>query len=299
MIGKAHVNTNVKLEEHMLKIKRLTKKYRNSHGIFDINLECFASEVCGIIGDNGSGKSTFLKSLAQINAIDLGEITFNGLDIKLQDIGFLPENKAIIEELTAKEYIRLMAKMKHIEDKVWETTCEEHCAWLDAQQLLPQKIKTLSKGNKQKVQILAACIHEPNIVLLDEPFSGLDESNRKNVKNFILKLKSKNKIVIITSHKIDDIEDVADSLCWIHQGKLSIKKSIQLLKSESSIIEVSVSSDMHQEYKEEKGVINTQREGNISVYTFDQTTFAHQFVRMMLKKRETQTITIRNQVVNV
>lgn len=283
----------------MLKIIQLTKKYRNSHGIFDISLDCYPSEVCGIIGDNGSGKSTLLKSLAQVNAIDAGDVLLDGAVLALHDIGFLPENKAIIEELTAKEYIRLIARMKQIEDEVWEQTCIEHCAWLDAQRLLPLKIKTLSKGNKQKVQILAACIHEPKVVLLDEPFSGLDENNRKHVKNFIMELKNKNRIVIITSHKVDDVEDVADSLCWMDQGKISTKKTLQLLKIESSIIEVSVSSDMVHDIKEEKGVISTQRNGNISVYLFDQANFAHQFVRMMLKRRETQTITIRNQVVSV
>lgn len=280
----------------MLKVKQLTKKYRNKCGIFNVNLDVYPSEVIGIIGDNGSGKSTLLKSCALINPCDTGSILYNEQPLTLKDIGFLPENKAIIEDLTAFDYIQLIARMKNIDDHVWEKTCETHCDWLQAKRLLPMKIKTLSKGNKQKIQILAACIHEPCVVLLDEPFSGLDEQNRKCVKNYIMQLKSMDKIVIITSHKIEDIEDVSDSLCWIEQGVLSAKSSVQTLKEESSIIEVSVSHDFYQQHKDEKGVINIKQEGNVSVYSFDQTILAHQFMRLMLKTRNSKTISIRNNV---
>jgi ABC-2 type transport system ATP-binding protein len=286
------------MEGSMLKVKQLSKSYQNQKGIFDINFECYPSEILGIIGDNGSGKSTLMKSLAGINGIDKGLIEFHSKTLLLSQIGFLPEHKAIIEDLSAFEFIELIAKMKKIDESVWMNTCQQYVDWLDASENLSKKIKTLSKGNKQKIQLIAACIHEPDVVLLDEPFSGLDEYNRANVKNFLLELKKKNKIVILTTHRVDELEDVCDTLAWIKQGKLSEKHSIHSLKEQSSTIFVKVAFDPYQKYKDEKGVIDVHKEGHVSIYCFDQNQFAHQFLKMILKFRDYQTISIHNQVVS-
>jgi ABC-2 type transport system ATP-binding protein len=286
------------MEGSMLKVKQLSKTYQNKKGIFNINFECYPSEVMGIIGDNGSGKSTLLKSLAGINGVDKGLIELNNKSISLSQLGFLPEHKAIIEDLSAFEFIELIAKMKKIDESQWMNTCTQYVDWLDASENLSQKIKILSKGNKQKIQLIASCIHEPDIVLLDEPFSGLDEYNRKHVKNFILELKNKNKIVILTTHKVDDLEDVCDTLAWIKEGKLSEKQSVHSLKEQSSTIFVKVSFDPYQKYKDEKGVIDVHKEGHVSIYCFDQNQLAHQFLKMILKFRDYQTISIHNQVVS-
>jgi ABC-2 type transport system ATP-binding protein len=285
------------MEGCMLKVKQLSKSYQNQKGIFDISFECYPSEVMGIIGDNGSGKSTLLKSLACINAIDKGLIEFNAKALTYSNIGFLPEHKAIIEDLSVFEFIELIAKMKKIEESVWMSTCQQYATWLHANEILPLKIKTLSKGNKQKVQLMASCIHEPSVILLDEPFSGLDEHNRMHVKNFILELKSKSKIIIITSHRVEELEDVCDSLSWINNGKLSEKQGVDSLKQQSSLIYVKVSFDPFQKYKDEKGVMEVYKEGHVSIYSFEQNQLAHQFLRNILKVREFQTISIHNQVV--
>lgn len=280
----------------MLKVKQLSKVYTNQKGIFNVSFECAPSEVMGIIGDNGSGKSTLFKCLAHINGYDKGLIELNAQPLQLKDVGFLPEHKAIIEELTAMEFVELFAKMKGCSEEQRSKSIQEFSERLHTFDIMHQKIKHLSKGNKQKIQIMATCIHEPQLIILDEPFSGLDDVNHSHMKNFIVSLKEKNKIVLLSSHRLEDIEHVCDSVCWIKDGKLSEKYSIYALKEDSSLIHVKVSFDPYQQFKDEKGIISVVNEGNVSVYCFDQVSQAHQFMKLILKQRKNQSVSIHHQV---
>jgi ABC-2 type transport system ATP-binding protein len=280
----------------MLKVKQLTKKFKNQKGIHQISFECYPSEVMGIIGDNGSGKSTLLKSLALINGIDQGVIELFNKELNINDVGFLPEHKAIIEDLSGRDFIELFARMRLVEDIAIEKTLKDFASALNAHECLDVKIKTLSKGNKQKIQIMAACISKPVLIILDEPFSGLDEQNSIHMKNFILELKKNNHIILVSSHRVEDIEQVCDTLCWIKEGKLSEKQSVHHLKEQSSTIHVKVSLDPFQQFKDEKGIVDVFHEGHVSIYTFEHVSFAHQFMRHVLKHRSVQTVSIHNQV---
>lgn len=280
----------------MLKVKELSKKFKNQKGIHQISFECYPSEVMGIIGDNGSGKSTLLKTIALINQKDHGSIELFNKELCLSEVGFLPEHKAIIEDLSGREFIELFGRMRRVEDMILDKNIDEFSDALNARECLDVKIKTLSKGNKQKIQIMAACVSNPPLIILDEPFSGLDEQNSINVKNFILGLKKSNHIVVISSHRVEDIEQVCDTLCWIKEGKLSEKQSVYYLKEQSPIIQVKISLDPFQQFKEEKGIIDVFQEGHVSIYTFVQSNLAHQFMRHVLKHRSVQTVSIYNQV---
>ncbi|EJQ93989.1 cereulide export ABC transporter permease ATP-binding protein CesC [Bacillus cereus] len=215
----------------MIKIEGLTKEFGNGKGIFDVTFEVKQGEVFGFLGPNGAGKSTTIRHLMGFIKPLKGTATINGFDCwKEADqvkkyVGYLPGEIAFPEEMTAYDFIRLTAGMKGMSDL---GRAEE---FIEKFQLdMRVHIKKMSKGMKQKLAIVAAFLHDPDILILDEPSTGLDPLMQNILVDFILEEKKCGKTILISSHIFDEIKDTADTICIIKNGKIVEFGDLKTLK---------------------------------------------------------------------
>lgn len=228
----------------LLKVTNLTKKFASLKAIDNLSFEVYEGEVLGIIGQNGAGKSTLFRSIMNYFTDYTGEILFKDKPvkkIKLEQIVFLPEERSLDEKSTIKDQIKFFAKLN--KDKVTDQKIEQMLEYFEVKGKPTDKIKKLSKGNMQKVQLICALIYEPEFVILDEPFSGLDPYNINLLQNIILDYKNKGKTIIFSSHNMENVEKVSDRLLMLKDGKKELYGTIKEIRDEFERLEIIVETD--------------------------------------------------------
>ncbi len=228
--------------------KNVTKIYGKQKALDNVSFEIKKGEIVGFLGPNGAGKSTMMKIITGYLPPTSGHIEVNGLDIYehaleiKKQIGYLPEQNPLYYEMYVKEFLEFVAKLygiKNVTQRVKEMI--DICGLEIEQQ---KKIKTLSKGYKQRAGLAQALIHNPSILILDEPTSGLDPNQLEEIRQLIKEL-GKNKTVMFSTHIMQEVEAVCNKLMIIHRGKIVASDSIQNIKnisaSSSIIVEFSVS----------------------------------------------------------
>ena len=217
---------------NVIEIRQLTKDYGNNRGIFDVSLSVKKGEVFGFLGPNGAGKSTTIRHLMGFIQADQGSCQINGLDCLRdhariqQALGYLPGEIAFMDDMTGLEFIKFMAKMKGMTDltKAYEL--------MERFELNPQgKIKKMSKGMKQKVGIICAFMHDPELLILDEPSSGLDPLMQNRFIELVLEDKQRGKTIFMSSHIFEEIERTCDRTAMIKDGRLISIEELQTLKA--------------------------------------------------------------------
>ena len=221
-----------------LEIKNLTKKFGEQTALNSINIEIKKNEIIGLLGPNGAGKSTLMKSIVGVLMIDEGEIIFDGKNIAENEIqtkekiGFLPENNPLYNEMYVKEYLQFVADIHKIQkEKVDEI--------IDLVGITPEKskkISQLSKGYKQRVGLAQAILHEPDLLILDEPTNGLDPNQIIEIRNVIKEI-GKEKTVILSTHIMQEVEALCSRVILIHQGKIVQDTGIEEFKGKFSNLE--------------------------------------------------------------
>jgi len=221
----------MKNEDILIQFKGLTKKFGSFYAVHNIDLEIKRGEIVGFLGPNGAGKSTTMKMMAYLLRPTAGEIwirnngnlerlTLRNRDYVLDRIGFLIENPAFYGDMTPNQILSYFAKLKGYPRKKIKTRVAEIVEMVGLSKWLNKKIKTFSKGMRQKIGICSAIVHDPDIVVLDEPQTGLDPRARRDVRDFILKLKKMEKTIFLSSHLLYEISEVADRIAIINQGRL-------------------------------------------------------------------------------
>ena len=217
---------------NVIEIRQLTKDYGNNRGIFDVSLSVKKGEVFGFLGPNGAGKSTTIRHLMGFIQADQGSCQINGLDCLRdhariqQALGYLPGEIAFMDDMTGLEFIKFMAKMKGMTDltKAYEL--------MERFELNPQgKIKKMSKGMKQKIGIICAFMHDPELLILDEPSSGLDPPMQNRFIELVLEEKQRGKTIFMSSHIFEEIERTCDRTAMIKDGRLISIEELQTLKA--------------------------------------------------------------------
>ncbi len=217
----------------MLIVENLKKKFTNVVAVDGVSFEVKRGEVFGLIGPNGAGKTTTIRMILDIIKPDSGVIKFDGKDIDDEiksKIGYLPEERGLYRKTRVLETILYFAELKGIDRKVAIRQAEY---WLKKFELIDRinsKIEELSKGNQQKVQIIISILHDPELVILDEPFAGLDPVNQELLKEIILELKRKNKAIIFSTHQMEQVEKLCDNVCLINKGKPVLLGSLADIK---------------------------------------------------------------------
>lgn len=245
------MNQNESKKEVLIEFKHITKKFGHFTAVNDLSLQIFQGEVLGFLGPNGAGKSTAMKMMANLLNPTSGEVwvsynqqleklTKYNQDYLLDNIGFLIENPAFYENNTPRQVLTLFAKLKGYPRSKIRDRVEEVVQMIGMGQWIDNKLGTFSKGMRQKIGIISAVVHDPAIIVLDEPHTGLDPKARREVRDFLLKLKALNKTVFLSSHLLYEVSEVADRIAIISHGILVACDSLDNLEEEAkrSIIDL-------------------------------------------------------------
>ena len=229
-----------------LQIINLTKKFGDQTALGNINIEINNTEIIGLLGPNGAGKSTLMKSIVGALKIDEGQIIFNGKDIReneiesKKNIGFLPENNPLYDEMYVKEYLSFVADLH----KVSKHRIEEVIELVGITPEKSKKISQLSKGYQQRVGLAQAILHEPDLLILDEPTNGLDPNQIIEIRNVIKEI-GKEKTVILSTHIMQEVEALCSRVILIHQGNIIQDSNIEEFKGKYSSLEEAFASYTH------------------------------------------------------
>ncbi|CAD7771206.1 Vitamin B12 import ATP-binding protein BtuD [Candidatus Methanoperedenaceae archaeon GB37] len=213
-----------------VEVSHISKSFDGQAVVSDLSFDIRAGEVFGLLGPNGAGKTTVIRMLLDIIRPDSGRIMVlnRSLGEVKDSIGYLPEERGLYRKLTVMDTLMYFGSLKNNQSE------ERTLALLEKMGLLSyrdKKISELSKGMQQKIQIIAAIIHDPDLIILDEPFTGLDPVNMKLVQDLILELKSEGKTILISTHMMDKVERMCDRIFMIHRGNGVLHGSIGEIKS--------------------------------------------------------------------
>jgi len=212
-----------------LKLENISKSYGDTKALSDVSFEINGNKIVGLVGRNGAGKTTLIKIIMNIMRPDTGEVKFEHENFQ-NNIGFLPEERGLYVNSTVKEQLLLIANLNGMPKKQGLENIKYYLEKLELGQHLNTTIKKLSKGNKQKIQLISAIIHNPEIIILDEPFSGLDPVNALIFREIILECKRQKKLIIFSSHRLDDIEELCDYVLFLKNGEIFIQGDIKQIK---------------------------------------------------------------------
>ena len=217
----------------MLKVENLSKSFGDLLALNRANFEVKDGELFGVIGQNGAGKSTLFRCIMNFYSKYDGNITYNGKKfskVPLEKIGFLPEERSLDPKRKVEDQIRYFAKL----NKMKNITDEKLKEWFDYFEIdgkLSSKIKELSKGNQQKVQLLCALIYKPEFVILDEPFSGLDPYNIRLLEKIIKDVNKEGTTIMFSSHNMENVESLCQKLIMLKKGNIVLNGSPQEIRN--------------------------------------------------------------------
>ncbi|KRK23542.1 abc superfamily atp binding cassette transporter, abc protein [Lactiplantibacillus pentosus DSM 20314] len=220
--------------QHMLSITHIHKRFGDVQALNDVTFDVHDGEIVGLIGQNGAGKSTTFHSILNFLSFE-GQITWNGQPLTAADydqIGYLPEERSLMSKLTITQQIVYLARLKNQPAKVIKPKIASWMARFAVKGQPTDKIDKLSKGNQQKVQLICTLIHEPKLIILDEPFSGLDPVNADLLKQAILDAKQRGAAIIFSSHDMSNVEAICDSLVMLRNGETVLKGTIDDVRAQ-------------------------------------------------------------------
>jgi len=205
-----------------LTLERVSKSFGDFRAVSDLSLQVRRGRIFGLIGPNGAGKTTTIRMIVNITVPDSGRIELFGqpMSTALQDrIGYLPEERGLYKKMKVGEQLRFFAELKSVKGKEADARIDKWLSKLQLTDWKDKKTKDLSKGMQQKVQFITSVIHEPDLLILDEPFSGLDPVNVEVMKDTILELKGANKTIILSTHQMEIAERLCDDVCMIYRSR--------------------------------------------------------------------------------
>ena len=231
-----------------LKVENVVKHFGEKLAVDNISFEMKEPGVFGLLGTNGAGKTTTIRMMLGILKKDSGEITWNGKSVERKNVnfGYLPEERGIYPKTKIYEQLIYFAELKGMKK---EEACKEIDYWMKRLKVDEYKdvlAEKLSKGNQQKVQFITAILHDPELIVLDEPFSGLDPVNTEILKEVILELVKKGKYIIMSSHQMTSIEEFCSEVVIINRGKTVLKGNLKEIKDSypAKKLEISVKQDI-------------------------------------------------------
>lgn len=236
----------------MLRVANLRKDFSTIRAVDGVSFDVEPGQIFGLIGRNGAGKTTTIRMVLNILQPDAGEITFDAKPFSDQTrniIGYLPEERGLYKKSKLLDTILYFSGLRGMHHHAAKAEAKK---WLDRFSLMPyadKKVEELSKGNQQKVQFITSIIHDPQLIVLDEPFSGLDPVNQILFKDIFLDLKQKNKAIIFSTHQMDQAEKLSDEICLIHHGRVVLNGSIRDVKKRYG------SNSVHLEFEGDGGFL--------------------------------------------
>jgi ABC-2 type transport system ATP-binding protein len=214
-------------------IHNITKRFGEFTAVSELSLSVYPGRIYGLLGPNGAGKTTTIRMIVNIMAPDSGRIKVFGQQITplLQDrIGYLPEERGLYKKMKVGDQIKFFAALKNVDAKEADRRIVRWLSRLKLAEWKNRKAGELSKGMQQKVQFINSIVHEPDLLILDEPFSGLDPVNLEILKDVILELKASGKTIIFSTHQMEIAERICDDICLINGSRKVLEGSIREVK---------------------------------------------------------------------
>ena len=253
----------------MLQVKNIVKYYGKNCAVNNLSFEVKDGEIFGLLGENGAGKTTTFRIILGLLDADSGSALLNGkkIDYSMTDkIGYVTEERSLLTKLTVKEQLIYFGVLKGLKEKEILNKMDDLLKEFDMLDYKNRKIKELSKGNQQKIQFISAVINNPILLILDEPFTGLDPINVDLFKKYIRKLKSKGCSIIFSSHQMEHIEEFCEKMVILVKGKSILEGYIKDIKKDFRKHNIFIKGDIDiDEIKKVKGVIDVSK--NIDEYT--------------------------------
>ncbi len=218
----------------MLSVKNIVKQYATHRALDKVSLEVEKGKIFGLLGPNGAGKTSLIRIITQITAPDSGEVFFNGerLNTKhISQIGYLPEERGLYKKMEIGEQVLYLSKLKGLNSAEATKRIKYWFEKLDMKDWWNKKVEDLSKGMQQKVQFVATVLHQPELIILDEPFSGFDPVNADIIKNEILELNKNGATFIFSTHRMESVEELCDNIALINKSQKILDGTVDEIKA--------------------------------------------------------------------
>ena len=254
-------------EVYMLKLENVRKTYGSLVAVDNLSFSVKNGEIFGLLGENGAGKTTTFRMIMGLLEPDKGKITLDGkkIDYKVTDkIGFVTEERSLLTKLTVKEMIEYYGVLKGMDESNIDKKLDYWLEKFEITEYKNKKIKELSKGNQQKIQFISAVINDPKLLILDEPFTGLDPINVGLLKDAVKELQKKGCSIIFSSHQMEYIEDFCEQLIILVHGRAILNGSLDEIKENYAKKNIIIKADDLDidAIKKIKGVIDVEQKAN-------------------------------------
>lgn len=230
----------------MLKLENVSKQFEEFKAVDNVNIEVPQGEMLGFLGGNGAGKTTTFRMILGLLEKSSGTITFDGKPINYSmtdNIGYLPEERGLNPKLKVSEQIQYLARLKGMKKSEVDKALDYWLERFEVPENKHKKIEELSKGNQQKIQLIGAIIHNPQLLILDEPFSGLDPVNVEILKSAVKEMNDNGATIVFSSHRMEHVEEMCDYVCILNKGKTVVSGNIKQVKHDFGKKEIIIEGD--------------------------------------------------------
>lgn len=253
----------------MLSIRNIVKQYANHLALDQVSMEIESGSIFGLLGPNGAGKTSLIRIINQITAPDEGEIFFNGEKLNTKHIsliGYLPEERGLYKKMKIGEQMMYLAQLKGLSSKEAKKKIKYWFEKMEIENWWDKKVEDLSKGMQQKVQFIATVVHDPKLIILDEPFSGFDPVNAQIITEEILDLNKKGATIIFSTHRMESVEQLCDSIALIHQSKKVLEGKVKDIKNQyrNNSYRISFNGNLKEGKNKYFNILNQQNEDGLN-----------------------------------
>ena len=271
-----------------LKLENVSKTFVGKQAVDNISFEVNEPGVFGLLGTNGAGKTTTIRMLLGIIKKDSGEITWNGKHVERRTVnfGYLPEERGVYPKTKIQDQLMYFANLKGMNKADATKEINKWAKVLKVEEYLPMPAEKLSKGNQQKIQFMTAIIHNPELIVLDEPFSGLDPVNTEILKNVIIELVNQGKYIIMSSHQMASIEEFCKDILILNKGKTVLKGNLKEIKEgyNANRLEIITDKNIDKYIKEYNMNIEFSKNNEYSI-KIDSEENAHQLLKALVENK--------------
>ncbi|GAB4197477.1 MAG: ABC transporter ATP-binding protein [Thermoflexibacter sp.] len=220
---------------NILQVKNVVKQYANHTALNNVSINVSKGSIYGLLGPNGAGKTSLIRIITQITAADSGEILMHGEPLTpkhIQYIGYMPEERGLYRKMKVGEQLVYLARLKGVGLAEAKNRIRDWLRRLDIESWWNKNVEDLSKGMQQKVQFIATVLHQPDLIILDEPFSGLDPVNENIIRDEILELRKKGSTIIFSTHRMETVEELCDEITLINKAQKILEGKKRLIKQD-------------------------------------------------------------------
>ena len=215
-------------------LDKVRKTYDRFVAVDDLSFRIAPGTIFGLLGPNGAGKTSTLRMMIGITAPDSGTVHLFGEAFRrdhLRRVGYLPEERGLYKKMKVRELLVFLAEVRGVSAAEAGRRAQQWCERLEIAEWLPKKVEELSKGMQQKIQFIAALLHEPELIIMDEPFGGLDPVNTSLLKDVLLELKQRGSTILFSTHRMDQVEKLCDAICLVNHGRPVLEGNLREIKA--------------------------------------------------------------------